>query len=85
MKSLASEPGLIYAFTKYIYSFMKFVLNGPNSKFVSNYYALNLSYSLRNLLTMNGKLPHQKQFTSQLKTTLSVAWLQLPNLSITFQ
>ena len=49
MKSSASEPGLIYAFTKYIYSFMKFVLNllnGPNSKFVSNYYALNLSYSL---------------------------------------
>lgn len=44
---------LIYGFTKYIYSFMKFVLNGPNSKFVINYYAIKLSYSLRNLLTMN--------------------------------
>ena len=48
---------------------MKFVLNGPNSKF-RNYYALIklTDYELK-------KLPHEKQFASQLKATISVRLL----------
>ena len=37
------QAQIIYAFT-YIYSCMKFVLNGPNSKFPNYYVLIKLTY-----------------------------------------